>query len=127
MRQSIETDPYGIDAWDTNHSSRCFVTMTDANSWYQLTGLTPPTPPLRARNYQKAGMPWFEYYAETRSPLNGSSILAKVKSIMAHLGPKNGIEGANDSIKPTNIIDLGNPSPYRVIDEGEGGTNHAVN
>ncbi len=121
MLQAIRKDPYGIDAWDMAHSSRCFVTMTDVQSWCQLTGRRSPTKPPRAKDYKKAGIPWFDYYDEARSKLEGSSILGSVKTVIARLGPNHGIKGADDTIEPENIIDLGNHATHRVVDEGEVG------
>ena len=42
MRQEIYDDPYGLDAWDQRHRSRCFVTIANSAQWMALTGEPPP-------------------------------------------------------------------------------------
>ena len=64
MHQQIYADPYGLDAWDQSASSRCFVTLVDAVQWQEITGETPAARPPTATDYTKAGLPWFDYYAE---------------------------------------------------------------
>ncbi len=81
MRQELYADPHGLDAWDQQHSSRCFVTVLNAQSWQSITGTYPPTKPLTMADYAKSGMPWFDYYAADQKPLEGSNILSRVKSI----------------------------------------------
>ena len=44
MRQEITADPYGLDAWDTSLTSRCYIHLCLADDWERLTG----TPPLRS-------------------------------------------------------------------------------
>ena len=80
MRQEIYADPYGLDAWDTKHSSRCFVTVLNAPSWHSITGSNLPAQPPSAVDYKNNGLPWFDYYAADQKPLEGSSILSRVKS-----------------------------------------------
>ena len=57
MKQDIYDDPYGLDAWDQQHVSRCFVTLVNSAQWMAITGERPPTEPPTARQYTKAGLP----------------------------------------------------------------------
>ena len=41
MRQEIYDDPYGLDAWDQRHASRCFVSIVNSRQWRAITGRTP--------------------------------------------------------------------------------------
>jgi hypothetical protein len=81
MRQEIMEDDYKLDDWDTENTSRCFVHLCNSMVWRQITGTEPPTVPLTANEYAKAGMPWFEYYDDACKPLPGSATLAKLKSV----------------------------------------------
>jgi hypothetical protein len=81
MRQKIYDDPYGLDAWDQRHSSRCFVTIANAEAWRGITGRRPPTAPLTGADYSKAGLPWFDYADGNAAALAGSPILGKLKSL----------------------------------------------
>lgn len=81
MRQEIMEDDYQLDDWDTENTSRCFVHLCNSMVWRQITGTEPPTVPLTAKEYAKAGMPWFEYYDDACKPLPGSPTLAKLKSV----------------------------------------------
>ncbi len=52
MKQEIYDDPYGLDAWDQRHSSRCFVTIANSAVWTAVTGERPPTEPPTAKEYK---------------------------------------------------------------------------
>ena len=43
MRQEIYDDPFGLDAWDQRHCSRCFITIANSAVWTAVTGERPPT------------------------------------------------------------------------------------
>ncbi|HKC46235.1 MAG TPA: hypothetical protein VKB63_01440 [Gemmatimonadales bacterium] len=89
MRQMIYDDPHAFTDWDLEHSSRCFVHIANSLVWRQITGEHPPTVPPTASEYTKAGLPWFDYYAEGLSSVPGSKILEKLKSV-ARLGKEKG-------------------------------------
>jgi len=80
MRQEIYEDDYGIDAWDTEHSSRCFIHLVNSESYASITGHKPPHAPVSKQEYAKNGIPWFDYYNE-QTTLNGSKLLAGVNSL----------------------------------------------
>jgi hypothetical protein len=68
MRQEINEDHYEFSTWDLRHSSRCFITITNSEQWKNITGEHPPTLPPSAKDYTKAGLPWFDYYAADAIP-----------------------------------------------------------
>jgi len=80
MRQEIYEDEYGIDVWDTEHSSRCFIHLVNSESYASITGNNPPHPPVTKEEYAQHGIPWFDYYNE-QTTLNGSKILAGVNNL----------------------------------------------
>jgi len=80
MRQQIEEDSHGLAAWDTEHSSRCFVHITNSLQFHAITGKQQPLEPPTAQDYTKAGLPWFEYYSDAEA-VGGSAILSKLKSL----------------------------------------------
>ena len=91
MRQEIYEDPYGLDAWDQRHASRCFVTIANSTQWMAMTGERPPTEPPTARNYAEAGLPWFEYYGGDTEALSGAvkfKALASVSEVAGKKGEK---------------------------------------
>ncbi len=89
MRQEIYDDEYDFEDWDLRHKSRCFVHIANSMVWRAVTGDEPPTVPPTAKEYRAAGIPWFNYYAEDQTAVEGSKILQKVKSV-AQLGKKKG-------------------------------------
>jgi hypothetical protein len=107
MHQQIYADPYGLDAWDMTASSRCFVTLVDAVQWQEITGEAPAARPPTARDYTKAGLPWFDYYAEGADTLAGAPALTLVKSV-AEMAAEKGdqVLGADGDVEPGNIIKL---------------------
>ena len=37
MRQTVYDDDHGLDAWDQQHTSRCFVTIANSMQWLAIT------------------------------------------------------------------------------------------
>lgn len=83
MRQKIYEDDYGIDAWETSTSSRCFVHLLNSLQFFSVTGAPAPTMPPTAKNYSDAGLPWFEHYGGDKSALDGAQKLAGLHSVAA--------------------------------------------
>src|SRR6516165_11467403 len=71
---------FGLDDWDQEHGGRCFITIANSADWTAITGEQMPSKPVTARDYTAAGLPWYNYYAETPA-LDGSGILRGVKSV----------------------------------------------
>jgi hypothetical protein len=107
MRQQIFDDPYELSDWDQEHVSRCFVHIANSLVWRQITGEHPPTVPPTASEYAKAGLPWFDYYAEGLSAVPGSTILQKLKSVV-QLGKEKGDVPLpeNEPVHATPVIEL---------------------
>ena len=107
MRQEIFDDPFALADWDLEHSSRCFVHIANSLVWRQITGEQPPTVPPTASEYARAGLPWFDYYAEGLSAVPGSKILDKLKSV-AQLGKEKGDVPLpeNEPVQATPVIEL---------------------
>jgi hypothetical protein len=82
MRQEIFDDPHRSDVWDVETSARCFVHLANSLVWRHITGHEPPTVPPTAKEYASAGLPWFEYYADGAKAVEGSGVLAKLKSVV---------------------------------------------
>jgi hypothetical protein len=89
MRQEIFDDPYALDDWELDSKSRCFVHIANSPLWHAITHELPPTTPPTAKQYTQAGLPWFDYYIDSASPLPGSPILQKLKSVF-NLGKEKG-------------------------------------
>ena len=113
MPQEIYDDPYGLDAWDQRHASRCFVSIVNSRQWQAITGERPPTEPPTAARYAKAGLPWFNYYrdldaVEATDKLNGVSSIAA-------LGVQKGETPLpeNETIAVDNVVALGATRPAR--------------
>jgi hypothetical protein len=112
MHQDIYTDSYGLDVWETQAMSRCFIHLANSGQFLAITGHAPPNQPLSAKQYTNAGMPWFEYYAADKVALQGAKPLAQLDSVaakMIQIGKEDYAE--NDPVNPTNIIALGGKDP----------------
>ena len=81
MIQDIYEDKYGLEAWDQECGSRCFVTLANSVQWMAITGELPPTLPPTRRDYDLAGIPWFLHYDEDFQVLEGAKRLAGLKSL----------------------------------------------
>jgi hypothetical protein len=71
MHQQIDDDSHGIEAWDFERGSRCFVHIANSMVWSSITGSLPPHPAPTAEEYTRAGLPWFDLYSEVMA-LEGS-------------------------------------------------------
>jgi hypothetical protein len=105
MRQEIYEDPYTIHDWDTENTSRCFIHIVNSATWHAITSERPPTKPPTAKDYTKAGYPWFDYYDAEQKALNGSNVLASLKSVL-QMGKEKGTHPLpeNESVSATNIV-----------------------
>ncbi len=81
MRQEVYEDPDSFDVWDTRTSSRCFVHIANSLAWGAITGTEPPTRPLSAWQYSRAGLPWFDLYGTDGTALNGAAPFNEVKTV----------------------------------------------
>lgn len=108
MKQEIYDDPYGLEAWDLRHSSRCFVSIANSLAWFAVTGERPPTRPPLAADYTAAGLPWFDYYGGDVKAIKGAKALAELKSVK-ELGQQKGEAPLpeNQSVEVTKIHKLG--------------------
>jgi len=89
MKQKIYEDEYGIDSWDQEHGSRCFVHIANSVVYETIVGRKPPHEPPTAKEYTAAGLPWFDYYADKKA-LEGSNILGGLTSLAAKVIEKTG-------------------------------------
>jgi hypothetical protein len=107
MRQQIFDDPYDFSDWDTTRASRCFVHIANSLVWRRITGSNPPTTPPTAREYTRAGLPWFEFYDDHLGAVQGSALLKALKSV-ATLGREKGEPALpeNEPVTPEKIVTL---------------------
>jgi hypothetical protein len=120
MEQEIYDDPQRFTDWDTRHLGRCFVHLANAMVWRAITGENPPTVPPTATEYNRAGLPWFEYYGADQTALAGGDRLKHVHS-MAQVGKAKGDVPLpeNESLQPGYVVGLHAP---RRGDEVRSGT-----
>jgi len=109
MHQEIFKDPHDFSDWDLSLTSRCFVHLCNSLMWRQVTGSNPPHPPFTAKEYARAGVPWFDYYRDDLSTLSGSKTLDKLKTVFS-VGQLKGEKPLpdNSSISPKVIVQYGN-------------------
>ena len=107
MRQEIYDDPYGLDAWDQRHASRCFVSIANSAQWTLITGERPPTEPPTAAEYSRAGLSWFDYYDCDHEAVEGAEKLAGLVSV-AEMENKKGATPLpeNESVDVERFIEL---------------------
>jgi hypothetical protein len=60
MRQQIFEDQFGLEDWDQEHGSRCFITIANSADWTAISGEAMPSQPVTARAYAAAGLPWYD-------------------------------------------------------------------
>ena len=121
MKQDIYDDHYGMDAWDLEHASRCFVTISNSTQWLDITGEPPPTRPPTAKEYTEAGLPWFDYYGGDAKAIAGAEKLKRVKSVTQIDTEKGNEAPQNETLVVNHIIRLrgGNGNQVREFTESE--------
>ena len=107
MRQEIYEDHYGIDAWDTSASSRCFVHLLNSLQFFSVTGAPAPTMPPTAKDYSDAGLPWFEHYGGDKVALDGAEKLAGLHSVAAKSWQQGAPLTGNDPAQPHIVATVG--------------------
>ena len=113
MRQEIYEDEYGIDAWDLDHGYRCFIHLANSEQYQAITGHRPPHKPATARDYTSAGLPWFDYYDDSKA-LPGSDTLSKLTSVAAKIIEKGkGVLPDNDPVQPRIVKIVGKSNLVR--------------
>jgi hypothetical protein len=118
MRQEIYDDPYNFNEWDIGSSNRGFIHIANSLVWRAITDEMPPTIPLTASEYNRHGLPWFEYYNDDRA-LNASKTLTELKSIIqvANLKQDNPLP-ENKSISTDTVIKIESPLKKTQVREG---------
>jgi len=81
MRQTIYPDLFDLEDWDEAASDRVFITLLHAKDWKAITGEAAPNEPPTAKEYSKAGLPWFDYYSTDQAALPGGIMLGGIKSL----------------------------------------------
>jgi hypothetical protein len=118
MKQDIYQDRTAMEDWDQRASGRCFVHIANSLVWRSITGTQPPTVPPTAEEYTRAGFPWFDYYAEGRTAVEGSGILAGIKSIFTFGKEKGDVPlPENTTVEVGHVVDL-HEKPTHVVREG---------
>ncbi len=106
MKQEIYKDEFELSDWDLENTSRCFVHIANSMVWRQITGKNPPTVPPTAEEYNRRGLPWFDYYGDSPA-IGGSATLAGMKSVAKMSPAKGNIPlPENGSVVPGLVIDI---------------------
>lgn len=120
MRQEIYDDPHSLNDWDLRHASRCFVHIANSLVWSDITGGNPPTVPPTARQYTEAGLPWFDYYNDNGSAVEGSGVLSQIKSVLQMGKEKGDIPlPENESVPVKDVVALRKGLQKAQVREGE--------
>jgi hypothetical protein len=119
MRQEIYDDPFDFSDWDTERASRCFVHLTNSLVWRAITDEAPPTTPYTSREYEKHDIPWFDYYSEGSTALEGSKILAGLKSVLQRGKEKGDVPlPENESVAAAEVVKLRKGLTKEQVREG---------
>jgi len=114
MTQQIFDDPYNFEDWDTKYHDRCFVHLMNSMTWRAVTGENPPITPTTSAEYERRGLPWFDFYNDDLKALDGTKKLKGLKSVAKMEKKKNvKILPENQSVKPGKIINLSGKNQVR--------------
>lgn len=81
ITQAIAEDDYEVQHYEQSAPVRCFVHLLTAEVYPMVTGRPAPTQPPSVDDYNRAGLPWFDWYDPSSKALPGSTELAGVKTV----------------------------------------------
>ena len=106
MKQDIYEDKHAPSDYLECTANRCFMHLCNSEKWELITGEAPPNTPPTARDYSNYGLPWFDYYDEEQTALEGGKKLKDIKSI-SELEKETGqkvLPDQTDKAKPKVIV-----------------------
>ena len=121
MQQKVYPDPHGIETWDQDRSARLFVHIVNSEQWREITGRDAPSSPVTAREYERAGLPWFDLYDEGYGSLAAPNTLKEVKSVKQIDQARSSVPLQDDEpVEPGNQVHLAVPSTIKPgVRDGE--------
>jgi hypothetical protein len=73
--------------------------------WRSITREDPPTTPPTAVEYTSAGLPWFEYYDDSKVALGGGERLKELKSVVELAEEEGDVPlPENESVDPDVVV-----------------------
>jgi len=124
MEQQIYPDPYGAQTWDTHRFGRVYVHIVNSQLYEDITGRRPPASPISAQTYTEHGYPWFDLYDEHLGDVQGSDILAGVKSV-SEIDSEKSFKPQQDettvAIPDVNVVKypVAKPTPTNIVRDGD--------
>ncbi len=109
IQQEIYRDRFKKSDWRALPSARAWVHLVAAGHWFALTGERAPSTPVDTDAYNRAKLPWFDYYDAELQDVAVSAALAGVQTVGALLD--GGLEYAGATAVP--------PGDARVIRYGD--------
>ena len=80
IEQKIYEDTFDAKDWDLSCSTRCWIHLCNSELWERITSEKPPHKPFSANEYIQEGLPWFDYYSDSKG-IPASQVLKGVKSV----------------------------------------------
>jgi hypothetical protein len=117
MKQEVFRDRHALDDWDQRHGIRCYVSILNSIDWAAATGTAVPLPPITAKDYAAAGLPWYAYYADAPA-VDGSPTLAGLKSIAEAHRDRHGTAGDLADPLPAQRVLRIDTRPARPVSSG---------
>jgi hypothetical protein len=81
IQQDIHEDDFHFSDWETTPMCQVWVHLVGAHEFTKLTGEAAPPTPITVKSYNKAGLPWFDFYDADKKDVPASPELAGVKTV----------------------------------------------
>lgn len=117
VRLRLYSDPWGREAWDTEHSAKCYVRTCNSLIWRALLGTNPPQIPLTEEDYEAYRYPWIDSFDE---PAQSEPQIERMKNAIAAATAGSGEDSAQTAkLDEQNAIILPEPRSlrYRVSED----------
>ena len=117
MKQEVFRDRHALDDWDQRHGIRCYVSILNSVDWTAATGTAVPLPPITAKDYASAGLPWYAYYSDAPA-VGGSRTLAGLRSVAELSRDRHGTAGDLADPLPAQRVQRIDARPARPVSTG---------
>jgi tetratricopeptide (TPR) repeat protein len=83
IKQQIQRDTFGADAWDSSAKRMVIIRIVNSAAFQKITGKPPPETPVTLETYQAKRMPWFDSYDEAVESVTPARKFSFLKTVAA--------------------------------------------
>lgn len=106
IRQEVYRDEFAKRDWRGQPSARVWLHPVPIPTWTAWTGEPAPSTPVDTEAYVRAGLPWFDYYDESKHDVDSTAELEGIRSVGELTGLTEPVHVPTDSPRVIGLADL---------------------